>query len=69
MTCANWKLTVFGAVILVLTFWPSIFSVAVTKWITVIAAALVIVVAWTGVDCRWCKDKSAKKTATKRKRK
>jgi len=66
MTCANWKLTVFGAVILVLTFWPSIFSTTVTKWITVIAALLVIVVAWTGVDCRWCKNK--KKTATKRKR-
>ncbi|MFH1918084.1 MAG: hypothetical protein ABIJ14_03225 [Nanoarchaeota archaeon] len=66
MTCANWKLTIFAAVILVLTFWPSLFSATITKWITVIAAVLVIVVAWTGVERKWCKDK--KKAVAKKKR-
>lgn len=61
MTCANWSLTVFGAVIFVLTFWPSIVSATVGKWVVGIAAALVIVVAWTCVECKPCSVKNKNK--------
>ena len=56
MTCANWMLTIFGAAILVFTIWPTLIGSA-TKWVIIVLAALIILTAWTAVQCKCCKNK------------
>ena len=57
MTCANWKLTVLAVAILVITFFPTIVSATVGKWIVGISTILILVITWTLVECKVCKDK------------
>ena len=60
MTCANWLLTVCSAAILVVTLWTGLVSATAVKWIVVVAAALVLISAWTIVECKPCKAKKKK---------
>jgi len=57
MTCANWTLSLFAAVIFVATMWPNIIGAVASKWVVLILALLTILVAWIMVDCRCCKTK------------
>jgi hypothetical protein len=59
MTCANWMLTILSAAILIVNIWPSWLDATANRWITIIAAILVLIIAWTTVDCKMC---SAAKT-------
>jgi len=70
MTCANWGLTICSVVILVLTLWPALLGKAVSMWIIVIAAILILIISWTGVKCKWCemaKEKELKVVSKKKK--
>jgi hypothetical protein len=49
-------LTIFGAAILVFTIWPTLIGSA-TKWVIIVLAALIILTAWTAVQCKCCKNK------------
>lgn len=60
MTCANVMLTVFAAAIAIVAIWPNLFGAA-SMWITLVAAILVLIVAWTSVDCKYCKNMPAAK--------
>jgi hypothetical protein len=53
MTCTNWLLTICAVAILAVTFWPSLVGEA-TRWVVIVAAAIVIIVAWTIVECKPC---------------
>lgn len=57
MVCTNWTLTIASIVILVLAFKPDMVGAEAGKWITVVAAAIVLILAWTGVKCRFCENK------------
>lgn len=54
MTCANWGITIFSAVILILSLWPSIFSATSNKVIIIVSAAIILLIAWTGCGCKYC---------------
>lgn len=55
MACANILLTIFAILMIVFTMMPNLLGAANTIWATVILAVLVIIIAWTGVKCRFCK--------------
>ncbi|MFA6022703.1 MAG: hypothetical protein WC781_01300 [Candidatus Pacearchaeota archaeon] len=61
MTCANWGITILALIILALTFWPTILSSEITKWVLIISAVLIIIIVWTGCKCKWCEKASKKK--------
>lgn len=65
MTCSNWMLSILAVVVFIFALWPGIAGVTVTKWIVGIAAVLILIISWTGVECKMCK----KKPNTKAKRK
>lgn len=47
MTYAQWKLTILAGVILILTLWQDLLNEDIARWIIVIAAAFILVAAWT----------------------
>jgi len=42
---------ILAVVIIVLTFWPNIISAVASKWIIIVAAALIL---WHAVSCKTC---------------
>ena len=66
MTCANWSITIFAAIIFVLTLWPAILGGAV-KTILIIASLLIIVMVWAGCKCAFC-EKTAKPVTVKKRK-
>jgi hypothetical protein len=61
MACGNTIMTVLAAIILIANVWPNIVGAEATKWVTIIAAVVLIVAAWTVCDCRLCGRTPAKK--------
>lgn len=54
MTCANWMITVLSAIVLIFTFWPGMLGATVSEWIIIISTLLIILVVWTGCNCKYC---------------
>ena len=54
MSCANWILTILSAVVFVLDMWPGLLAGA-SKWIVAVAAIVMVIVAWTGCECKYCR--------------
>ncbi|MFH1803177.1 MAG: hypothetical protein ABH864_07060 [archaeon] len=75
MACANWLLTIAAVLIFGFAVWPGWGGVVATNWVVGISAIVVLIVAWTGVRCRYCEcaaeavEKSVAKKATKKKKK
>ncbi len=68
MACANILLTIMAFVIIALTLWPTIAGVETSQWIVVLASIVVIILAWAGVKCRFCRKPDTKtKAGTKAK--
>ena len=71
MTCVNWSLTILAVIIFAFGVWPGYLGASATNWIVGIAAALIVLIAWTGVECKPCameKAESMKKTNKKKKK-
>lgn len=70
MTCSNWILTVLSIVIFVFTMWPDSIGMIAAKWVIGIAAIVILIVACTGVDCKYCENmpKVEKKVSSKKKK-
>jgi hypothetical protein len=66
MSCANVLLTVAAAAAFIFGVWP-LAGTAASPWIVGVAAIVIIVIAWTGVGCKWCEAAKAvqKKPAKK----
>ena len=62
MTCANWLLTAAVAVIAVMLVWPVSFA----DWIIAVACVVILIVAWSGCDCRYCKVSENKQKRKRR---
>lgn len=60
MTCTNTGLTIAGLAVLVFAIWPNLLGATAVMWINIIAGILVIALAWTGTECKWCKPKKKK---------
>ena len=62
----KWTETIIGVVILVVTLWPNLLGASVSWWLTVIAAAILILHAWrcSGV----CMPREMSMQAARRKR-
>lgn len=56
MVCTNWMLTILAIVIFIFTMWPSILGTAAT-WVVAISAVLILILTWTGVECKFCKQR------------
>lgn len=56
MTCSNWMLTIAAILTIIFAVWPAMVGLEVAKWIIVIIAVVVLIIAWTCIDCRLCKD-------------
>lgn len=77
MTCVNWSLTILAAIIFVFGVWPGYLGAGATNWIVGIAAVLIVLISWTGVECKPCAmakaaapaPKASRKKAKKKKRK
>ena len=53
MNCnCKWTETIFGLVVLLVVFWPNMFSAMVNKWILVVVAVLFILHAFGCKSCR-----------------
>jgi len=61
MTCVNWSLTVLAAVIFLFGVWPGFVGDTATNWIIGISAVLILLITWTGVECKPCAVKKGKK--------
>ncbi len=61
MTCANWGMTILGLIIIGAAIWPGIGGglSGTTAWIVGISSALIIGLAWTGVECKRCQAAGA----------
>ena len=66
MTCTNWLLTVLAVVLLAVTFWPNVVGASVVKWVVVAVAVIVIIVAWTMVECKPCRLAGEQKKGRRR---
>lgn len=55
MTCANVLLTLAAAVVFAFGAWPRFGGAS--AWVVGIAAIIIVVIAWTGADCKWCAPK------------
>ena len=49
MTCANWLLAIAAVLIFAFSVWPW-----ASVWVVGICAAIVFIVALTGVKCKYC---------------
>ncbi|MBW3000110.1 hypothetical protein KY339_05550 [Candidatus Woesearchaeota archaeon] len=55
MVCANVLLTIAAILTFLFVVWPAALAgEMVTRWVVGIAAVVVVVVAWTGVKCKYC---------------
>ena len=54
MVCANILLTIAAILTFLFAVWPGLAGEMVTRWVVGIAAVVVVVVAWTGVKCKYC---------------
>jgi hypothetical protein len=54
MVCANIILTLAAILTFLFAVWPGLGGEMVTRWVVGIAAVVVVVVAWTGVKCKYC---------------
>jgi len=62
MTCMNCLLTICSVLIFVFAVWPGYGGESLTNWIVGVSAVVILVVAWTGVECKPCAvDKKKKK--------
>lgn len=43
----RWTETILGVVILIVTLWPALLGVSASMWVTIIAAVVLILHAWT----------------------
>ena len=50
----NWTLTISAIAIFVFAMWPEMVGDGFSKWFVVVAAVIVVIVAWTGVTCKPC---------------
>ena len=55
MTCANILLTIFALIVIAMAAWPTLLGAGNAMWVNVIMGILIIIVAWTGVKCKYCK--------------
>jgi hypothetical protein len=69
MTCANWILTVLAVVIFIFTMWPEMIGIVAAKWVIGIAVLAILIVAWTGVKCKYCECRSEAKQEMPKKKK
>jgi len=65
MTCANWGLTVLALIVFAVTIWPTILGATASMWVAAICAILIIVIAWSMVECKACKAKLLSKKKKK----
>ncbi|MBS3086559.1 hypothetical protein J4422_02555 [Candidatus Pacearchaeota archaeon] len=42
----KWGETILGVVILIVALWPALLGVSASMWVTVIAAAIIVIHAW-----------------------
>ena len=68
MTCANSMLTIAAIAVFILALWPDIVGAVADKWILVIAALMVLFVAWTGCKCKYCEKAERTEKAEKKKK-
>ena len=61
MTCANWTLTITSIAIFVFAMWPDLIGATASKWVIAIAAVIILITAWTCVECKFCKKEQPKK--------
>ena len=54
MTCMNWTLTVLSVLIFIFAVWPGYGTEVTTQWVVGISAVLILIVAWSGVECKPC---------------
>ena len=68
MNCnCKWVETVLGLVILVVTIWPGILGAGATRWVVIVAAALLLIHAWKCQNCGTCMPETASKKKGRRK--
>ncbi|MBD3318394.1 hypothetical protein GF342_00630 [Candidatus Woesearchaeota archaeon] len=58
MVCANILLTIAALLCFLAVVWPG-FGAA-TIWVVGISAAVIVIVAWIGTECGWCKTAKKK---------
>ncbi len=58
----KWAETIFGVVILVVSIWPGIFGTSATRWIVIVAAALLVLHAWKCGNCGTCGPESTSRS-------
>ena len=46
MCNCRWTETILGLIILLVALWPSLLGASISMWVTVIAAALIVIHAW-----------------------
>jgi hypothetical protein len=65
VTCTNWMLTVLALVVFGVAVWPGVGggTSGITMWILGIAALIMLVLAWTGIDCKLCQATESKSKA------
>jgi len=49
------------------TMWPEAIGTMAAKWVVGIAAIVILIVAWTGVDCKYCEKMPKAESKKKRK--
>ncbi|MFH1425110.1 MAG: hypothetical protein ABIG28_00045 [archaeon] len=54
MTCTNWMLTILAVVVGVFAYLNN----SATMWVNMIAAVLILIIAWTMVKCKPCEAKA-----------
>jgi len=69
MTCVNWGLTILAAVIFVFTVWPNWGGATATMWVVGIASVLIVIISWTGVECKPCRMAKEAQEKDKKKKK
>lgn len=62
----KWTETVLGLVILIITIWPNLLGVSATWWVTLIAAILLVLHAWSCGCCGMCAHSQMPRSAKKR---
>ena len=61
MTCMNCLLTICSVLIFVFAVWPGYGGEVLTDWVIGVASLVILIVAWTGVECKICSVKKKKK--------
>ena len=64
----RWVQTVLSAIIIVLALWPNIIGAVASKWVIVVAAALILIHSFGCKACAACGPEMMEKPAKKKKR-